>query len=185
MIGELTSCTVTTASKVPSLRNDKRAEWKKCTALYVRVGFSFFGFREIGRGIVLRSFEVWSGCFVVLLKFLEWVFAGSSRNHSGFVDTYGTICRQCRRQTAGMQGKTSCLTCFQLDSKLQSCQEWLLPTAGRAHDLQWYRCWRWMCEGPLTGHVRLLSFSATIVSGDSYVPLNCPIIQKLIWLWDV
>lgn len=120
MIGELTSCTVTTASKVPSLRNDKRAEWKKCTALYGRVGFSFFGFREICgllRFAILNPF--WSGCFVVLLKFLEWVFAGSSGKHSGFVDTYGTICRQCRRQTAEMQGKTSCLTCFQLDSKLQ------------------------------------------------------------------
>ena len=44
-----------------------------------------------------------------------------------------------------------------------------------------------MCEGPLTGHLRLLSSNATIVVGgrsvytrfrDSYVPLNCPIIQE-------
>ena len=74
MIGELTSCTVTTASKVPSLRNDKRAEWKKCTALYGRVGFSFLGLREIGRGIVLRSFEVCK-----FEPFLEWLFCSHAK----------------------------------------------------------------------------------------------------------
>ena len=181
---------MTTASKVPSLRNDKRAEWKKCTALYGRVGFSFFGFREIGRGIVLRSFEVCN-----FEPFLEWLFCSLAK-------VFGVGVRRIKWKTLRIRGhiwhnlpamqETDCrgkhpvsLVFNLIRSSSQSCQEWLLPTAGRAHDLQWYRCWRWMCEGPLTGHVRLLSFSATIVSVDSYVPLNCPIIQKLIWLWDV